>query len=211
MGLDGTPERNFAAPGSSSTKEGELSADPRAITRDEDEVFVARCKAGDAAAYSSLVERHQTTVYNIAYRMVRSRDEADDLAQDAFVKAFGAMRGFRGECSFRTWICRIVARLCVDFLRARPRQPRPLDELPETGTDGDWTEEAVNRQVLEQAVASLPAHYRAAIVLRHSEGLAYEEIARILHLPLGTVKTHIRRARGLIARQLSDSFEKKKR
>jgi len=186
-----------------------LDADTRALARDQDDACVARCKAGDVEAYSLLVERHQTTVYNIAYRMVASRDEAQDLAQDAFVKAFAAMRHFRGDCSFRTWICRIVTRLCLDALRARPRRAQPLESLPESRGEGDWTQEVVNRQVLVEAVVSLPAHYRAAIVLRHSEGLSYEEIARILHLPLGTVKTHIRRARAMLARHLGVSFEKR--
>lgn len=188
-----------------------MDADARALARDQDEACVARCKAGDVEAFSLLVERHQATVYSIAYRMVASRDEAQDLAQDAFVRAFAAMRRFRGDCSFRTWICRIVTRLCVDALRARPRRAQLLGSLQDTGAEGDWTESVVNRQVLEHAVASLPVHYRAAIVLRHGEGLSYEEIARILHLPLGTVKTHIKRARTMLARHLGASFEKGKR
>lgn len=188
-----------------------MDADARALARDQDEACVARCKAGDVEAFSLLVERHQATVYNIAYRMVASRDEAQDLAQDAFVRAFAAMRRFRGDCSFRTWICRIVTRLCVDALRARPRRPQPLESFEHSGPGGDWTQEVVNRQVLEQAVASLPVHYRAAIVLRHGEGLSYEEIGRILHLPLGTVKTHIKRARTMLARHLGASFERGQR
>jgi RNA polymerase sigma-70 factor (ECF subfamily) len=188
-----------------------LDADARALARDQDEACVARCKAGDVEAFSLLVERHQATVYNIAYRMVASSDEAQDLAQDAFVRAFAALRRFRGDCSFRTWICRIVTRLCVDALRAKPRRAQPLGSLQDSGAEGDWTESVVNRQVLEQAVASLPVHYRAAIVLRHGEGLSYEEIGRILHLPLGTVKTHIKRARTMLARHLGASFEGRKR
>lgn len=188
----------------------ELNTSSGQRPEDPDAERVARCRNGDREAFGELVREHQTTVYNIAYRMAGNADDAEDLAQAAFMKAYGALRHFRGDCSFRTWVCRIVTRLCLDAVRARRRSPVLLERL-DYGSDPGWRDALVDRQVLNEAVAALPPAYQAAIVLRHCEELSYREIAEVLRLPIGTVKTHISRARALLAKRLAGSFGRKPR
>jgi RNA polymerase sigma-70 factor (ECF subfamily) len=170
----------------------------------EDHDAIRRWRDGDAEAFVELVERHQATVYNIARRLLGNDDEAQDTAQDAFVRALEALPGFRGESSFRTWICRIVTRLCFDQLRSRRRWPLPLLEsdcaLPSS------EHEILARAVLEKAIGDLAPMYRAAVILRHVEQLSYEDISRVLNMPLGTVKSHIRRARQQLRMKLGADF-----
>jgi RNA polymerase sigma-70 factor (ECF subfamily) len=190
--------------------ERELSASSAHRADDPDAERVARCKAGDRDAFAELVREHQTTVYNIAYRMLRNSDDAEDLAQAAFVRAYTALPGFRGDSSFRTWVCQIVTRLCLDAVRAR-RHTSVLPDQVSHDSGPDWREGVVDRQLLEEAIAELPPAFRAAIVLRHFEEMSYREIADVLDLPIGTVKTHISRARGLMAKRLAAAFGRKPR
>jgi RNA polymerase sigma-70 factor (ECF subfamily) len=171
---------------------------------DEDSEAIRRWRKGDEQALLGLVQRHQATVYNIARRLLGNDDEAQDAAQEAFVRALAALPGFRGESSFRTWICRIVTRLCFDQLRARPLRPAPLKETDSAVAHAE--QEILDRAVLEKAIADLAPMYRAVIVLRHVEQLSYEEISKILKLPLGTVKTHISRAREHLRKELGADF-----
>jgi RNA polymerase sigma-70 factor (ECF subfamily) len=171
---------------------------------DEDSDAIRRWREGDGQALLGLVQRHQATVYNVARRLLGNDDEAQDAAQDAFVRALAALPGFRGESSFRTWICRIVTRLCFDQLRARPLRPVSLKESDSAVADGE--ENILARAALEKAIADLAPMYKAVIVLRHVEQLSYEEIAKILNLPIGTVKTHISRARQHLRKKLGADF-----
>lgn len=197
--------RNFPAGLPSTTMKDKVNASSVQRPDDPDAELVARCRDGDREAFAELVREHQMAVYNIAHRMAGNADDAEDLAQAAFLKAYSALRNFRGECSFRTWVCQIVTRLCLDSIRARRRAPLLLERI-DYGTNPDWREAMVDKQVLDEAVAALPPAYRAAIVLRHCEELSYQEIAEALRLPIGTVKTHISRARALLAKRLAGSF-----
>jgi RNA polymerase sigma-70 factor (ECF subfamily) len=171
--------------------------------RDPDMAAVQRCLAGEREAFADLLERHKSVVYSVARHMLKNETEAEDMAQEAFVKAYMNLKGFRGDCSFRNWICRIATHLCIDRLRAqRPEKNRVILEEPwEPATAGP--EEAITtREQVRMALGRIPAHLRAAVVLRHLEDLSYEEMAEALKLPMGTVKTHLRRGREALKREL---------
>jgi RNA polymerase sigma-70 factor (ECF subfamily) len=138
------------------------------------------------------VDRYKGLVFSLARHSVGSADEAEDIAQETFIRAYSRLRHFRGEGNFRNWLCRIATRLCLDHHRAR----RPTESLDAAGFDpsGDPADSDL-RQVVSQAIAELPPPYRIAIVLRHLEDLSYQEMADMLGLPVSTVKTHLLRAR----------------
>jgi RNA polymerase sigma-70 factor (ECF subfamily) len=173
--------------------------------------LVARSRRGDVAAFNALVERYQAMAYAIALRMLGDPDAAADVTQDAFFSAYRAIQSFRGA-SFRAWLLRIVSNACFDVFRARGRQPTSsLDELLDNETSADaatpaalidssWDpERAVLRAeviaAIQGALLQLPGDQRLAVILSDVQGLPYEEIARIMDSPLGTVKSRIARAR----------------
>jgi RNA polymerase sigma-70 factor (ECF subfamily) len=174
---------------------------PEAASQDRE--AIARCLQGDREAFGDLVDRHQETVFNIAYRMTGQRQDAEDLTQEAFLRAYGALKEFRGESSFRTWICQIATRVCIDHLRARRETLELQEDWEAPGGESDFSASVVDRAVVAAAIGSLPPRYRAAVVLRHVEHLSYQEIAGVLGLPLATVKTHIRRARARLRERLA--------
>jgi RNA polymerase sigma-70 factor (ECF subfamily) len=162
-----------------------------------------RCLAGEREAFAELVARHQRTVYGVALRMLGDRDQADDAAQEAFVRVYSRLRTFKGESSMRTWLVRITTRLCIDLLRARRRHPEVLlGEAEDRPAHSDPQGEITDRHALARAIADLPPHYKAAIILRHLQHLSYSEMARALGVPLATVKTHLRRARLMLRESL---------
>jgi len=167
-----------------------------------DEEYVGRARAGDAEAFRVLVERYRDRVYGLALRIVRSAADAEEVAQDAFVRAWLALPRFRGEASFSTWIYRIAARRAFDrALTLKLRRGReagieagdgaaaaPGDEAPRT---------ALARQ-LEQLVAVLPPAQRAAVTLYYLQDRSVEQVAEALGMPQNTVKTHLSRARAAL-------------
>lgn len=171
----------------------------------DEPTLIAKSRAGDVEAYDHLVGAYQDRVYQAAYRITGNREDAWDAAQDALVRAFQGLRSFRGEAGFGTWLHRITVNAALDIVRRRPR--------PVTGTDPPWTAEDdpstavvrrdIQRQV-HQAIATLPGEQRAAIVLRDIQGFSYEEIARIQHVPLGTVRSRLARAREALRVRLLD-------
>lgn len=198
--------------------------DPTRGTGDDD-LDVARARRGDRTAFNRLVERHQGLAYATALRMLGDPDAAADVTQDAFLSAYRAIGTFRGA-SFRAWLLRIVANACYDVFRARGRHPEesldalldaaPGDDAPQSpGTlaalvdQSPTPETAVLRaevaRALEAAILRLPPEYRLALILCDVQGLPYDEIARVLDVPMGTVKSRIARARSrlrdLLARQ----------
>ena len=183
-----------------------MVADSKESVQEADRIAIERCRSGDHEAFSALVNRYRSTVYNLAYRMVGDTEEAADLAQEAFVRAYGALRSYRGEGSFKTWVCRITARIAIDHLRARRKQSLPLQENLVAKDHADWSESLRVRELLEQAIAELPPHYRAVIILRHLQELSYQEISEVLGLPMATVKTHILRARALLRKKLGPAL-----
>lgn len=177
---------------------------------DQEVVLLAR--GGREAAYRELVRRYERPVFALVYRMVRDRELAEDLAQETFVKALNAIESYRPEFKFSSWIFKIANNAAIDHLRRRELDTLSLDgsphaETPEAmqatalqiGARQESPLDAVEARELggaiEAAIGRLRPEYRSCILLRHVEGRAYEEIAEILDLPLGTVKTYIHRAR----------------
>ncbi len=177
-----------------------------------DQEIVARARAGEEAAYRELIRRYERPIFSLLFRMVRDRELAEDLAQETFVKALNAIESYRPEFKFSSWIFKIANNAAIDHLRRRELDTLSLDGSPHAETPeaieatalqiGDRQEtplDAVESKELggaiEAAIARLRPEYRSCILLRHVEGRAYEEIADILSLPLGTVKTYIHRAR----------------
>ena len=187
-----------------------LSAPEWARLTDQEVVLLAR--AGREAAYRELVRRYERPVFALLYRMVRDRELAEDLAQETFIKALNAIESYRPEFKFSSWIFKIANNAAIDHLRRRELDTLSLDgsphaETPEAmqatalqiGARQESPLDAVEAKELggaiEAAIGRLRPEYRSCILLRHVEGRAYEEIAEILDLPLGTVKTYIHRAR----------------
>ena len=200
-------------------------AEPRsdlATATDQEVVVLAR--AGRDPAYRELIRRYERPVFSLIYRMVRDRELAEDLAQETFVKALNAIESYRPEFKFSSWIFKIANNAAIDQLRRRELDTLSLDGSPNAETadaveatalqvsDRKETplEELEARELggaIEIAIAQLRPEYRACILLRHVEGRPYEEIAEMLSLPLGTVKTYIHRARNELRQALEDLRE----
>lgn len=183
--------------------------------------LVRRAQQGDDGAFDRLVEMFAPRVYTLAYRLVGNPDDAQDLAQEAFVRVYDALPRFRGEAAFSTWLFRIVTNACHDELARRRRRPLTLTEL-ETGdadgpspaemlTTGESAEDVAlrdaRRDALHQAVAALPSAFRLVLVLYDIQGFSYEEIAGILRVNLGTVKSRLNRARNLLREKITAQRE----
>lgn len=169
-----------------------------------------QAKRGDTAAFEMLVEIHAHFVYNLALRVVRNPQEAEDLSQEAFVRAWQAMPRFRVEARFRTWLYRIVTNLCYDKLPRLKRELSMLDpddalELPTShkSPEGQLLSKEME-QTLHAKIDKLPESYRLLITLRHLQEMSYAEIAEVTGQPLGTVKTGIFRARRLLRNAIAE-------
>jgi RNA polymerase sigma-70 factor (ECF subfamily) len=168
--------------------------------------LVARAQRGDAPAFETLMNEHASFVYNLAWRVVRDSQEAEDLAQEAFIRAWKGLPRFQGKAKFSTWLYRIVTNLCYNRL---PHMKRELAALDPDDAALALPDEYVSverqvldlelRQELHSAIAKLPERYRLLITLRHLQEMSYNEIALVTDLPLGTVKTGIFRARQRLA------------
>ena len=173
--------------------------------------LVRRCLAGDEKAYRELVELYQGQVYSVVLRMVRRREDAEDLTQETFVRMFRALDRYDPQRPFAAWLFTIASRLAIDHIRRRKVQPVSLTqreagsdeeydiEVPDPGpTPEEVTSRTEEERRTEELIRSLPPHYRIVVMLRHQRDMAYEEIAEALHLPLGTVKARIHRAREIL-------------
>ena len=164
--------------------------------------LISRCQAGDEAAFGELVDRYKNLVYAMVFRMVNDRSQADDLAQEVFLKVHRGLPYFRGEARLSTWIYRIVANVCSQA-RAATRPLVTAEDLPERGAaDGSFADLEL-RDRLEKAIAQLPDQYRLLIAAHYLKGVQYEALAESLNLPLGTVKTHLHRAKRQLREILS--------
>jgi RNA polymerase sigma-70 factor (ECF subfamily) len=186
--------------------------------KEEDIQLVARARTGDERAFRALVEKYERAVFTICLRMVRNRDEATDLSQEAFIKTFSSLDRYNPAYAFSSWLFKITSNLCIDYLRKRRISTFAMDE-PVESEKGEFTrqymapdptpDETFSRnekmQKLEAGIAALPEHYRIMLVLRHQEDLSYEEIAESLAIPLGTVKARIHRAREMLRGILEDT------
>ena len=177
-----------------------------------DRELVARCQGGNEAAFDELVRRHQGRAFNVAWQLLRNREDATEVAQDAFVRIYRTLAGFRGECEFTTWLHQIVVNLAHNKHRWWCRRGRL-----ETETFGDDRQltapmaapdmTAAQREfarTLSRRIAELPAPYREVLVLRNVEDLSYEEIAVVLKCEVGTVKSRIARAREALRESMKD-------
>ena len=167
--------------------------------QDNDERLVARFLQGDESAFDSLVVRHRQGVYRLAYRLLGGHEEADDVAQEAFLRAYRSLRGFRGEATFRTCVTRIVINLALSVRRRRTTSV-PLEDAPEPRSDANGPDTALRRQV-RKAVGGLPPRQRQVLVLKVYEGMKFTEIAQAAGMSIGTAKaTFFQAVRNLRAR-----------
>ena len=181
-----------------------------------DEELVARSMGGDLDSFNQLVLRWERPIYALAYRVIGREEDARDVCQETFLRAFRALGGFRGQAKFSSWLYRITLNLCRDWIRRERRQP--LAQAPE-GVDlielcgetepSESVEELVARKEIGAAVARamalLPEEQRTAIVLKEYHGLTFQEIADMLDCPLSTVKTRLYQGLTVLRRQLERS------
>jgi RNA polymerase sigma-70 factor (ECF subfamily) len=185
--------------------------------KENDSELINRAKNGDSKAYEGLLKKYRNSVYNLVYRMVRDLEEAEDLTQEAFIKAFNSLASFNEEYAFSTWLYKIATNNCIDFFRKRKLQTFSLDkpiqykdseiqhEIPDPELNPEKSILARERsRMIQKAIKALPEKYYTAIILRHNEEKSYEEIAEILNLPLGTVKARIFRAREMLNKELKE-------
>ena len=169
---------------------------------------MARARTGDQEAFEQLVLDNQNKVYALALRMVNDREEAADLAQEAFLKAWQGLPSFQGDSSFSTWVYRLATNVCIDFLRKQKRRREVEPALSLDDEESGWTEPADWNQdpqrhlersersrALARGLEALPDHQRQVLVLRELSGLSYQEIGQALGLDMGTVKSRIARSR----------------
>jgi RNA polymerase sigma-70 factor (ECF subfamily) len=194
---------------------------PGNLTGASDQDVVALAKQGHEAAFRELVRRYERPVFSLLYRMVRDRGLAEDLAQETFIKVLNAIASYNPQYKFSSWIFKIANNAAIDHLRRRELDTLSLDGSPHATTPDEMSATALQlgdrgetplqeleaRELggaIEHAIARLRPEYRACILLRHVEGHSYEDIARMLELPLGTVKTYIHRARNELRGYLED-------
>ena len=183
----------------------------------QDELLIRRAQSGDEGAFEQLLLAHQKSVYNLCLRMAGNPDDALDLSQEAFIRAWRALGQYQFDAAFSTWLFRLTSNICIDFLRKQKRQ----QHMSLTATDEDESgeefavpdpapgpeEQAVHnerRQAVARAMAALPEDYRAVMQLRAVEELSYEQIAEILDIKVGTVKSRLARARTQLRKILKD-------
>ncbi|NIR47117.1 sigma-70 family RNA polymerase sigma factor [candidate division KSB1 bacterium] len=177
--------------------------------------LIQKAIEGDEGAYKQLLENYRGAIYNLLYKMVRNKEETEDLVQEAFMKAFKALPSFNEEYAFSTWLYKIAINNCIDHMRKKrlktysinkPVQSKDGElgrEFPDTSMSPDKDILSTERsKIIEAAIYELPENYKIAIILRHSEEKSYEEIAHILNIPLGTVKARIFRAREMLKKKL---------
>jgi len=175
----------------------------------DDLVLIQRAQRGDRSAFDDLVRKHERRAYQYAYRLTSNQEEACDVVSDAFIRVFSALANFKGNSAFSTWLYRIITNCFLDLKkRDKSKYSVSLDQTYGSGDaemerqiedDGpapdDIAERNERERRVEDAVSVLPEYQRAMIVMYHGEGLAYEEIAEALDLPIGTVKSRLNRAR----------------
>lgn len=179
--------------------------------------LIAKSQDGNEEAYSILVERYITKVFNMAYSLTLNREVADDLAQEVFIKAYYALPKFKGKAAFSTWIHQITVNHTRDYLRKASR----MRQVPFEETKADFSthedevkkreieeELAQKKKIVHEAIKTLPEKYRVILSLRDIQGLPYEEISRVLNISPGTVDSRLHRARKILKKKIIPFFEK---
>ena len=172
-----------------------------------DQEIVRACLAGKSDAFAELVERYGSRVYNLALRIVGDADAASDCAQEAFIRAYRALHQYDQSLPLAPWLLRIATNASLNYVQRWHAHETPVEEFPERAEPEETSPEAlaVVREELAEvldAMAALPPRYRAALTLRHLHELSYQEVADALGLPIGTVKTHLFRARAALLKEL---------
>jgi RNA polymerase sigma-70 factor (ECF subfamily) len=206
-------------PLSSSPKKIDAIEQRRLESREEDSLLIKRALAGDQKAFHNLRLKYYNAIFKLINRMLRNREEVEDLTQEAFIKAFTSLNRFDNQYSFSTWLYKIATNNSIDHIRKKKLQTfsinKPIEseesdysfELPDTDLEPDQELIATQRKkMLDDAMNSLPPKYRQVILMRHVDEKEYQEIAKTLKLPLGTIKAHIFRARELLYKQLRDKM-----
>jgi RNA polymerase sigma factor (sigma-70 family) len=184
-------------------------------SRVEDFHLIQDALKGNDQAYKRLMAKYHDQIYNFIYRMIHDREQVEDLTQEAFIKAFQSLKSFNEEYAFSTWLYKIATNNSIDYIRKRKLQMYSIDK-PIESKDSDYVFELADETyqadgefirdqraaLLQEAINELPEKYRKVIHLRHMEERSYEEIAKLLKLPIGTVKAHIFRARELLYKHL---------
>jgi RNA polymerase sigma-70 factor (ECF subfamily) len=174
----------------------------------DERALIERCRSGtDDTAFGELVDRYKDLVYGMVLRLAPDKSQADDLAQDVFLKVHRGLPYFRGEARLSTWIYRIVMNACAQA-RSRPRPELSIERGPDRAPLDPGASDAAFadlelRDRLEKAIAQLPEHYRFLIAAHHLRGVQYEALAEALDIPIGTVKTHLHRAKRQLRELLS--------
>lgn len=184
-------------------------------SKSADQALVERVQQGDKTAFDLLVRKYQQKVLNVIMRYVRDPDEAQDVAQEAFIKAYRALPRFRGDSAFYTWLYRIAINTAKNMLVSRGRRPPGSDvevevaeqldsgtRLKDQSTPESYIHEEEVMRTIKKAMDELPEDLRTAIMLRELEGMSYEEIAEAMSCPIGTVRSRIFRAREAIDKKL---------
>ena len=184
-------------------------------SREEDSRLIHKALAGDDLAFRKLMDKYHDPIFSFVWKMIHDRSQVEDLTQEAFIKAFASLKNFNEEYAFSTWLYKIATNNCIDYIRKRKLPTYSIDK-PIASKDGEYTFElpdhsyATDRDIiaaqrsalLSSAIQKLPEKYRRVIQLRHVEERSYEEIAKALKLPVGTVKAHIFRAREMLYKSL---------
>ncbi|WP_228276823.1 MULTISPECIES: RNA polymerase sigma factor RpoE [Marinobacter] len=211
-----TPLSQRPDAGSQTAKRPVTESTPQIASESQtDKQLIQRVKRGDRSAFDLLVLKYQSRVASIISRYTNDSQDILDLTQETFVKAYRAIERFRGDSAFYTWLYRIAVNTAKNFLESRGRRPRGSMEAEEAERldSGDWLRDVATPEKLMQreemyeamqrAISALPEELRSALLLREYEGLSYEDIARILECPIGTVRSRIFRARDAVDRELA--------
>jgi RNA polymerase sigma factor (sigma-70 family) len=185
------------------------------LVKQDDQILIKKALAGKEAAFKLLLNKHKDAVFRMIVKIVHNQEEARDLVQETFMKAFGALSSYKSQYRFTTWLYKIAANNCIDFLRKKRLNSLSLDQPLETKNGevtielADWTynpeADLTSKQKslsIDMAINSLPQKYQEVIIFRHKQDKSYEEIAEILGIPVGTVKARIFRARELLKKKL---------
>jgi RNA polymerase sigma factor (sigma-70 family) len=197
-----------------------MKEEERQRRAEEDAVLVKRAIGGDEKAFKHIIKRYKNPVAQIVYKLVRDRNQLEDLTQEVFIKAFQHLSDFDYEHQFASWLFKITNNHCIDYIRKRRLRVYSIDdqlktedgeigyEIPDSTYEPDLNllREQKSR-IIRQAIESLPAKYREVIVLRHQEEMSYEEIAKKTGLPVNTIKVQLFRAREMMYKFLRDKIK----
>lgn len=205
-------------PNKSAVQGREIKPSPARIeSRKQDLALIGSALAGDQLAFRELMKKYRDAIFNLINRIIRDREQVEDLTQETFVKAFASLQNFNREYAFSTWLYKIATNSSIDYIRKKKLYTMSINR-PISHEDSDYSIEIpdstyepdkviIRNQksvIIAEAIAQLPPKYKQVILMRHNEERDYAEIAKILKIPIGTVKAHIFRARELLYKYLRD-------